>query len=142
MSIKSILRIIITPAYKHDYVHPHELLKYTQTHTHLSAAWQTVPQVSAISSTKMATRSLTSPTRTMRSTSLAFFLSLWMRAKSTFSRSAMDVTLRERKQNKLKAGKTEHLTGRMETRHVPPTHAHVHTHTHSHTLTSDTYDNI
>lgn len=63
--------------------------------TDLSAAWQTVPQVSAMSSTKMATRSLTSPTRTMRSTSLAFFLSLWMRAKSTFKRSAMDVTLHE-----------------------------------------------
>lgn len=62
--------------------------------TDLSAAWQMVPQVSAMSSTRMATRSLTSPTRTMRSTSLAFFLSLWMRAKSTFKRSAMDVTLR------------------------------------------------
>lgn len=61
--------------------------------TDLSAAWQMVPQVSAMSSTRMATRSLTSPTRTMRSTSLAFFLSLWMRAKSTFRRSAMDVTL-------------------------------------------------
>lgn len=61
--------------------------------TDLLAAWQMVPQVSAMSSTRMATRSLTSPTRTMRSTSLAFFLSLWMRAKSTFRRSAMDVTL-------------------------------------------------
>lgn len=61
--------------------------------TDLSAAWQMVPQVSAMSSTRMATRSLTSPTRTMRSTSLAFFLSLWMRANSTFRRSAMDVTL-------------------------------------------------
>lgn len=60
----------------------------------LSAAWQMVPHVSAMSSTRMATRSLTSPTSTMRSTSLAFFLSLWMRAKSTLIRSAMDVTLR------------------------------------------------
>lgn len=46
-----------------------------------------------MSSTRMATRSLTSPTSTMRSTSLAFFLSLWIRAKSTLRRSAMDVTL-------------------------------------------------
>ena len=60
---------------------------------YLSAAWQMVPQVSAISSTKMATRSLTSPTRTIAATSFAFFRSLWMRAKSTFKRSAIDVTL-------------------------------------------------
>ena len=60
---------------------------------YLSAAWQMVPHVSAMSSTRMATRSVTSPTSTMRSTSLAFFRSLWMRAKSTLSRSAMDVTL-------------------------------------------------
>lgn len=43
---------------------------------YLSAAWQMVPQVSAMSSTKIATRSLTSPTRTMAATSLAFFRSL------------------------------------------------------------------
>lgn len=43
---------------------------------YLSAAWQIVPQVSAMSSTRMATRPVTSPTRTIRSTSFAFFLSL------------------------------------------------------------------
>lgn len=62
--------------------------------TYLSAAWQMVPHVSAMSSTRMATRSLTSPTSTIRSTSLAFLRSLWMSANSTFSRSAMEVTLR------------------------------------------------
>lgn len=60
---------------------------------HLSAAWQIVPQVSAMSSTRIATRSVTSPTRTIRSTSFAFFLSLWIRAKSTFNLSAIEVTL-------------------------------------------------
>lgn len=60
---------------------------------YFSAAWQKVPQVSAISSTRIAILSLTSPTRTMVATSLAFFLSLWIRAKSTFSLSAMEVTL-------------------------------------------------
>lgn len=58
-----------------------------------SAAWQMVPHVSAISSTKMATLSFTSPTSTMESTSFAFFLSLWIRANSTFNLSAMEVTL-------------------------------------------------
>lgn len=61
--------------------------------TYLSAAWQIVPHVSAMSSTRMATRSVTSPTSTMRSTSFAFFLSLWIRAKSTFNLSAIEVTL-------------------------------------------------
>ena len=70
------------------------------TPSYFSAAWHTVPQVSAISSTRMATRSLTSPTRTMEATSLAFFLSLWIRAKSTFSRSAMAVTLSTKQVNK------------------------------------------
>lgn len=57
------------------------------------AAWQTVPHVSAISSTRMAVRSRTSPTSTIEATSLAFLRSLWMRAKSTFKRSAIEVTL-------------------------------------------------
>lgn len=34
-----------------------------------------------------------SPTRTMEATSFAFFLSLWIKAKSTFNLSAIDVTL-------------------------------------------------
>ena len=49
----------------------------------LSAAWQIVPQVSATSSTRIATRPFTYPTSTIRSTSLAFFGSLWIKAKST-----------------------------------------------------------
>lgn len=60
---------------------------------YFSAAWQKVPQVSAMSSTSIAILSFTSPTRTMVATSLAFFLSLWISAKSTFSLSAMEVTL-------------------------------------------------
>jgi hypothetical protein len=52
-----------------------------------------VPHVSAMSSTSMATRSLTSPTKTMDATSFAFLRSLWIKANSTFSRSAIDVTL-------------------------------------------------
>lgn len=71
---------------------------YYRTFTHFSAAWHIVPQVSAISSTKMATLSFTSPTSTILSTSLAFFRSLWIRAKSTFSRSAIDVTLTRQEQ--------------------------------------------
>ncbi len=59
--------------------------------SHFSAAWQIVPQVSAMSSTKMATRSLTSPTRTMEATSFAFFLSLWIKANSTFNLWKSDV---------------------------------------------------
>ena len=51
-----------------------------------------VPQVSAMSSTRMATFPLASPTRTMLATSFCFFLSLWMRAKSMLSLSAMEVT--------------------------------------------------
>lgn len=69
---------------------------------YLSAAWQMVPQVSAMSSTKMATRSLTSPTRTMAATSLAFFRSLWISAKSTLRRSAIDVTLQGNKQVRMR----------------------------------------
>lgn len=69
----------------------------TLDRAYLSAAWQIVPHVSAMSSTRMATRSFTSPTRTMRSTSFAFFLSLWMRAKSTFNLSAMEVTLQSKR---------------------------------------------
>ena len=61
---------------------------------YFSAAWQIVPHVSAMSSTKMATLFLASPTRTIDATSLAFFRSLWMRAKSTFSLSAIEVTLK------------------------------------------------
>ena len=51
----------------------------------LPAAWQMVPQVSAMSSTRMATLSLASPTSTMLATSLAFLRSLWIRANSTLS---------------------------------------------------------
>lgn len=60
--------------------------------TSLSAAWQIVPHVSAISSTRMATRSFTSPTNTIDATSFAFLRSLWIKANSTFSRSAIEVT--------------------------------------------------
>ena len=49
--------------------------------------------VSAMSSMRMAILSLASPTKTMEATSLAFFLSLWISANSTFKRSAMAVTL-------------------------------------------------
>ena len=49
--------------------------------------------VSAMSSIKMAILSLASPTSTMEATSLAFFRSLWMRANSTLSLSAIAVTL-------------------------------------------------
>lgn len=45
-----------------------------------------------MSSTKIATLSLTSPTSTIEATSLAFFRSLWIRANSTFNLSAIDVT--------------------------------------------------
>lgn len=68
-------------------------LSFLDPLTYLSAAWQMVPHVSAMSSTRIATRSFTSPTRTIRSTSFAFFLSLWIKANSTFSLSAIDVTL-------------------------------------------------
>ena len=67
--------------------------------TYFSAAWQMAPHVSAISSTNMATRSLTSPTKTMDATSFAFLRSLWIKANSTLSRSAIDVTLCQGKQN-------------------------------------------
>jgi hypothetical protein len=52
-----------------------------------------VPQVSAMSSTRMATLSSTSPTSTMRETSLGRARSLWMRAKPRSRRSAIDVAL-------------------------------------------------
>ena len=68
---------------------------------YFSAAWQKVPQVSAMSSTKIAILSLTSPTSTIVATSLAFFLSLWISAKSTFSLSAMEVTLWQKKSHLL-----------------------------------------
>lgn len=68
-------------------------LSFLNQPTYLSAAWQMVPHVSAMSSTRIATRSFTSPTRTIRSTSFAFFRSLWIKANSTFSLSAIDVTL-------------------------------------------------
>jgi len=60
-----------------------------------SAAMPRVPQVSAMSSTRMAVLPATLPTRTMRETSLAFLRSLWMSAKSTSSLSAIDVALVE-----------------------------------------------
>lgn len=59
----------------------------------LSAANAKVPQVSAMSSTKMATFPCTFPTSTILDTSFAFLRSLWNRAKSTFSRSANEVAL-------------------------------------------------
>lgn len=49
--------------------------------------------MSAMSSTRIATWSFTSPTITMGLTSLAFFCFLWIKAKSTFKLSAMEVTL-------------------------------------------------
>jgi len=58
-----------------------------------SAALQRVPHVSAMSSTMIATLSLTSPTRTMRETSLGRARSLWMRAKPKSRPSAIDVAL-------------------------------------------------
>jgi hypothetical protein len=52
-----------------------------------------VPQVSAMSSTRMQVMSLTEPTRTMRETSLGRARSLWMRAKGRSRRSAIEVAL-------------------------------------------------
>ncbi|GMR44701.1 hypothetical protein PMAYCL1PPCAC_14895 [Pristionchus mayeri] len=52
-----------------------------------------VPQVSAMSSTRMATYKSTFPTSVILSTSLTRLRSLWIRAKSTLRRSAIDVTL-------------------------------------------------
>jgi hypothetical protein len=72
--------------------------KEKEKSTYFSAAWQIVPHVSAMSSTNMATRSLTSPTKTMDATSFAFLRSLWIKANSTLSRSAIDVTLQHEKQ--------------------------------------------
>ena len=68
--------------------------------TYFSAAWQTVPQVSAMSSTSIAILSFTSPTNTMDDTSFAFLRSLWIKAKSTFSLSPIDVTLENQRQLK------------------------------------------
>jgi hypothetical protein len=42
---------------------------------------------------------LTSPTKTMDATSFAFLRSLWIRANSTLSRSAIEVTLCQGKHN-------------------------------------------
>ncbi|GMT17499.1 hypothetical protein PFISCL1PPCAC_8796 [Pristionchus fissidentatus] len=61
--------------------------------TSLKAARQMVPHVSAMSSTRIATFPSTFPTSVIFSTSLARLRSLWMRAKSTLRRSAIDVTL-------------------------------------------------
>ena len=69
------------------------LQKSRNFRTYLSAALQNVPQVSAMSSTRIATLPLTSPTSTIDATSFAFLRSLWIRAKSTFSLSAIEVTL-------------------------------------------------
>lgn len=57
----------------------------------VDAALSSVPHVSAMSSTRIAILSLTSPTRTIRPTTLGRGLSLWMSAKGTSRRSAMDV---------------------------------------------------
>lgn len=59
----------------------------------VSAALTSVPHVSAMSSTRIAILFSTSPTRTMRETSLGRARSLWMRAKPRSRRSAMDVAL-------------------------------------------------
>ena len=59
----------------------------------MSAAFAKVPQVSAMSSTIIAVRPVTSPTRTIRETSFGRARSLWMRAKGRSRRSAMEVAL-------------------------------------------------
>jgi hypothetical protein len=69
------------------------LLLLVATTTHFSAACTTVPHVSAMSSTRIATLPFTSPTSTIDATSLAFLRSLWISAKSMFNLSAIDVTL-------------------------------------------------
>ena len=56
-----------------------------------------VPQVSAMSSTRMATLSTTSPTSTMRPTTLGRGRSLWIRAKPRSRRSAIAVALCRKK---------------------------------------------
>ncbi len=57
------------------------------------SAYARVPQVSAMSSTNMATLSTTSPTSTIRPTTFGRGRSLWMRAKPRSRRSAIDVAL-------------------------------------------------
>ncbi|TFY81948.1 hypothetical protein EWM64_g2060 [Hericium alpestre] len=57
------------------------------------AARFSVPHVSAMSSTTTAIFPSTCPTSVIRDTSFAFFRSLWNSAKSTPSRSAIDVAL-------------------------------------------------
>lgn len=59
----------------------------------VSAALTKVPHVSAMSSTRIAMRSWTSPTSTMRLTSLGRGRSLWIRAKPRSSLSAIEVAL-------------------------------------------------
>ena len=61
----------------------------------VSAALAKVPQVSAMSSIRMATLSLTSPTRTMEPTTFGLGLSLWISAKAQPRRSAIAVALGE-----------------------------------------------
>lgn len=58
-----------------------------------SAALTSVPQVSAMSSTKIAVLPRTSPTSTIRETSLGRVRSLWMRANPRFKPSAIEVAL-------------------------------------------------
>lgn len=58
------------------------------------SAYARVPQVSAMSSTRMATLSTTSPTSTIRPTTLGRGRSLWIRAKPRSRRSAIDVALK------------------------------------------------
>lgn len=72
--------------------------------TSLSAAWTIVPQVSAMSSTKMATRSLTSPTwRLMESFMFKVFLFQWVLIKASRGMrfSLLTGKLRGNKQDKL-----------------------------------------
>ena len=59
----------------------------------VSAAFANVPHVSAMSSTRRAILSCTSPTSTIRETSLGRGRSLWIRANWRSRRSAMEVAL-------------------------------------------------
>ncbi|KAH3681292.1 hypothetical protein WICPIJ_007753 [Wickerhamomyces pijperi] len=59
----------------------------------VSAALTKVPQVSAISSIRIQILSVTSPTRTILDTSLAFWRSLWIKAKFKSNLSAVEATL-------------------------------------------------
>lgn len=59
----------------------------------VSAALASVPQVSAMSSIRIAILSLTSPTKTMEPTTFGLGRSLWISAKAQPKRSAIAVAL-------------------------------------------------